>query len=68
MKKLKWLQIILGEQVIRMTATKMVGENLVPTPIEYDPETKIAIQHVSDTEKTVVQLDKVLIYKYEEVK
>lgn len=68
MKTLKWLTIILGEQAIRLQATKMVGDQQVPTLIEYDPKTERVIQHVSDTEKTVVHLDKVLMYKYEEEK
>lgn len=68
MKKLKRLNIILGERAISFTGSKLEGEKQVITPLEFDPVKEIAYHHTSDTKTTVIHLQGLLMYEYEEEK
>lgn len=62
--KLKRLTAFVGEQAVGFNNWNAKTET--PTPIDFDPETERVIHHKSAREKTVIHLDKVLMYTYEE--
>ena len=66
MKKLKSLTVFIGEQALRMNNTTMKGEMMTPTPIHFDEENRTVTQYKSATERTFIDLSKVLMYTYEE--
>jgi hypothetical protein len=63
--KLKNFSVILGDQKMRINNTRMEGETKIEQPIEYDPVTKIVVQHKSDTVKMVIDASRYPMIEYE---
>lgn len=65
MKPIKQLSIALGEQMMVLSSSKHSDLGEMKTPLYLDEENKRAVQHLSSTRKTVVDLSKVMLYTYE---
>lgn len=66
MKKLKSLTIYMGENAIRLNNMSHKDGVAQPTPIHFDEEKNTILQYKSSTERTSIDLSKVLMFTYEE--
>lgn len=66
--KLKTLTLMLGETQLILRNTKMEGDKQIDTPIDFDPIAKLATVHLPQNEKMIVDVSKLIMYRYIEDK